>query len=498
MPFIIRLGNEDVERFSLASLDANPLHCSDDYARKTSFGQRVAHGMLGFLASLRGLTVPDSATPSRITIDFKAAMLPDVAYELRVVSESIRSVKAIVTDGSTTVTRFGIEFGNAEPDLAELSDAATAPRRRPRSIPIDELTPGVSFRGRYGPPQAAYLELLKHFGIARTQWGDGLLLTILACSYLTGMELPGESALLWSLNAEILPPRPEVPSDFEIAVTHCDRRFAMIRSQFCLGSGPRVFARGEVVATVRPSPAKAAVSRTEPLSTQFKGKRAIVVGASRGLGAAFSLELAAGGASVVGLYSQSRDDADELLSASRDLPGRLTLEQGDAGDPNWCRVLKQRVRDELGSVDLLICNAAPAIQPLLVEDACFDRIRAYVDRGLALVGAPLSSFLDLVAASHGCVIVISSAAVESPPPHWPQYVALKAAAEGLTRAAAAHYRDVTFVIARPDKIRTSFSSTPLGLVDAEDASTVARRILESAGALTRSASRDTDDVHFCR
>src|SRR5262249_8054765 len=88
MPLIIRITDEDVERFSLASLDFNPLHCSDDYARKTSFGQRVAHGMLGFLASLRGLTVPVSTAPSRITIDCKSALLLNVDYELRVLSES--------------------------------------------------------------------------------------------------------------------------------------------------------------------------------------------------------------------------------------------------------------------------------------------------------------------------------------------------------------------------------------------------------------------------
>ena len=490
---MIRFTDEDVERFSVASLDFNPLHWSEDYARKTPFGQRVVHGMLGFMACLRGLTVPSRATPSRITVDFKSPLLLGVDYELRVLSESAGGVKAVLTDGSTTVTRIGLQFRDAGAHLTDLPEAGTAPCLRPRRIPIDDLIPGLSFRACYAPPQQKYQELLDHLAIERRRWGDGLLLTILSCSYLTGMELPGETALLWSLNAEILPPRPEVPLAFEIAVTHCNRRFAMIRSQFSLGSGARAFARGEIVATARPSAPKAAVDVAEPRSRQFSGKRAIVVGASRGLGAAFALELVAEGSTVVGLYSRSREEAVELLSVSRDLPGRLILEQGDAADLRWCRSLKERVRDELGPIDLLICNAAPAIQPLRVEEACYERIRAYLDEGVALVGAPLSSFLDIVSARHGCAILISSRAVETPPPHWPHYVALKAAAEGLVRAAAAHYSNVTFMIARPGKIRTDFSSTPLGLAEAEDASTVARRILRSL-----ETSVSSDNVHFCR
>jgi NAD(P)-dependent dehydrogenase (short-subunit alcohol dehydrogenase family) len=490
---MIRFTDEDLERFSAASLDFNPLHWSEDYARKTPFGRRVVHGMLGALACLRGLTVPLGATPSRITIDFKSPLLLDVDYELRVLSESSVGVKAVLTDGSATVTRIGMEFRDAGPHFADLPEAGTAPCLRPRRIQIHDLIPGLSFRACYAPPRPKYQELLDRLGIERQRWGDGVLVTILSCSYLTGMELPGETALLWSLNAEVLPPRPEMPSAFEIAVTHCNRRFAMIRSQFSLGSGPRAFARGEIVATARPSAPRPAVNVAEPRSLQFTGKRAIVVGASRGLGAALALELVAEGCTVVGVYSRSRDEAVELLSVGRELPGRLILEQGDAGDLGWCRALKERVRDEVGPIDLLICNAAPAIQPLRVEEACYGRIRAYLDEGIALVGAPLSSFLDLVSVRHGCAILISSRAVETPPPQWPHYVALKAAAEGLVRAAAAHYSSVTFLIARPGRIRTDFSGTPLGLVEAEDASTVARRILRSLDIRAGS-----DNLHFCR
>ena len=37
----------DVAEFARITLDANPLHLDEEYARQTRFGGRIAHGMLG-------------------------------------------------------------------------------------------------------------------------------------------------------------------------------------------------------------------------------------------------------------------------------------------------------------------------------------------------------------------------------------------------------------------------------------------------------------------
>ncbi len=41
------ITSDDVADFARITLDSNPLHLDEEYARQTRFGGRIAHGMLG-------------------------------------------------------------------------------------------------------------------------------------------------------------------------------------------------------------------------------------------------------------------------------------------------------------------------------------------------------------------------------------------------------------------------------------------------------------------
>jgi 3-oxoacyl-[acyl-carrier protein] reductase/tetrahydroxynaphthalene reductase len=87
------------------------------------------------------------------------------------------------------------------------------------------------------------------------------------------------------------------------------------------------------------------------------GKRALVTGGSRGIGAAIVRRLAAEGASVVINY-RSNAGAAQALAAELDGDGRrVSAVQADVSDPAAIGTLVERTVEALGGLDILVSNA---------------------------------------------------------------------------------------------------------------------------------------------
>lgn len=54
------VGAADIEAFAEVSGDSNPVHLDEAYAKTTTFGERIAHGMLsaGYISALLGTRLP--------------------------------------------------------------------------------------------------------------------------------------------------------------------------------------------------------------------------------------------------------------------------------------------------------------------------------------------------------------------------------------------------------------------------------------------------------
>ncbi|MCA1685460.1 MAG: SDR family NAD(P)-dependent oxidoreductase, partial [Planctomycetia bacterium] len=141
------------------------------------------------------------------------------------------------------------------------------------------------------------------------------------------------------------------------------------------------------------------------------------------------------------------------------------------------------------AIDILICNASPALRNLGFGLGSVDRVRAFVDRGFAAACVPMAGFLGGMAARGGRVAVISSAVADPAardfPPDWPHYLAAKYAVEGLVRAVAAQTPGVHFLVVRPPRLLTDQTNTTngrLGAVPVEGvAAEVVRRLCAPAG-----------------
>lgn len=90
------------------------------------------------------------------------------------------------------------------------------------------------------------------------------------------------------------------------------------------------------------------------------GKRALVTGASRGIGAAIALALADEGADVAITYLSSTDRAAEVVRAIQARGGRGLAIQADSGDPAAVRRSVEEAVSGLGGLDILVNNVGNA------------------------------------------------------------------------------------------------------------------------------------------
>lgn len=87
------------------------------------------------------------------------------------------------------------------------------------------------------------------------------------------------------------------------------------------------------------------------------GRRALVTGAGRGIGAAVARRLAADGAAVAVNYRSSAADADTLVEQLRKAGGAAVALQADVSDPAQAKRLVGETTDALGGLDILVSNA---------------------------------------------------------------------------------------------------------------------------------------------
>ena len=100
---------------------------------------------------------------------------------------------------------------------------------------------------------------------------------------------------------------------------------------------------------------------------QLIGKRALVTGGSRGIGAAIAAELAAQGADVAITFERSVDRAAEVVAAIEAKGHKAIAIQADAADPIAIKRAVEEAVSTLGGLDLLVNNAGIALYDLIAD-----------------------------------------------------------------------------------------------------------------------------------
>ena len=201
--------------------------------------------------------------------------------------------------------------------------------------------------------------------------------------------------------------------------------------------------------------------------TALVNRVALVTGASRGIGRAIALALAASGAAVAVNYRERVAEALDAVAEIQAAGGRALAVGADVSDSAAVGAMVDRVTAELGPVDVLINNAGIAIIrgiDDLTEDEFDTTIAVNLNSAFLCTKAVLP---HMRAQQWGRIVNISSGAARGAGGVGLHYNASKAGMEGLTRGYAARLvkEGITVNAVAPslietDMVRSGVASSP--------------------------------------
>lgn len=165
----------------------------------------------------------------------------------------------------------------------------------------------------------------------------------------------------------------------------------------------------------------------------LNGKVAIVTGASRGLGKAVALRLAAQGASLVINYRSNADEAEAVVTAIRALGVRAVAVRGDVSVRADVRHLFDVAEQELGGpVHILVANAGIIMNKPFAAytDEDYDALMNVNARGTFYLLQEAARRI----ADQGRIVTLSTSLTTFFNPGFAVYQAAKAAVEQFTRS----------------------------------------------------------------
>lgn len=168
-----------------------------------------------------------------------------------------------------------------------------------------------------------------------------------------------------------------------------------------------------------------------PPPFSLQGRRALITGANRGIGAAIALAFARAGADLALHYLGRSEDAEDIGRQCLALGARVTLVEGDLASEATAPKIYAATIAALGGCDILVLNASIQIRRdwLDITREDFER-QVSVNFRSAFVLLQLAA-PAMIRAKWGRVLTIGSVQEEKPHPQMLVYSSLKAAQTAL-------------------------------------------------------------------
>jgi 3-oxoacyl-[acyl-carrier-protein] reductase (EC 1.1.1.100) len=191
----------------------------------------------------------------------------------------------------------------------------------------------------------------------------------------------------------------------------------------------------------------------------LNGKKALVTGASRGIGRAVALALAEAGADVVVNYTRQAQAAEEVVAQIKERGRQAFPYQADVADPREAAAMVQFAQKQLGGLDILVNNAGITRDNLvlLLRDEDWDQVLAVNLKGA--FNCTRAAARAMLKARWGRIINISSVAGIAGNAGQANYAASKGGLIAFTRAVAKELgsRNITVNAVAPGFIVTEMT-----------------------------------------
>jgi len=307
---------EDNRAFAVESGDSNPIHVDPTQARRSPFGAPVVHGVHQVLWALdKGLPVPSRLIRLKAQFPIPLRVGDEAAVEANTVSPGLWKLRVMTSGRITADIEAEVASLGAPADLAVWQAELEPEPCRPMTLEALADDAGAL---DLAPPS-------KPHGLAPDQTAF-----LLGLTRLVGMRTPGLYSLFSAFDVRFSGhTQPERQLRYRVEKT--DPRFA--RLVIAVDSD---IAEGQVIAFRRPEPQRQLGAATLALlvaDRPFAGRRALVIGGSRGLGEVSAKLLAMGGAEVRLSYHVGADDAAAVVEDIRAAGGDASAFAYDAVDP---------------------------------------------------------------------------------------------------------------------------------------------------------------------
>jgi short-subunit dehydrogenase len=195
------------------------------------------------------------------------------------------------------------------------------------------------------------------------------------------------------------------------------------------------------------------------MNVEWREKVVLITGASSGIGRTLAAELGGRGARL-GLLARRADVLEEIVGEVEKAGGRALALPADVRDAGAVRSMADRLRAELGPIDVLVANAGVGATTDAKELRADEVAEVININLLGAVNSAVAVMPEMVARGRGQLVAISSLAAYRGLPKSGAYCASKAALSAFFESLRLDLRDtgVDVTIIHPGFIKTALTA----------------------------------------